>query len=204
MTDRAEELETVAEAINLASLEAAKAAIVASSEEYLRWADLFTQRLVTIKPSEIHKFGRALALTMLGHLPTRPDTCPFCIQYGHRQKLAQGCGYALTHSRCDCIDSSFSIFIEAFQELGRAIYQDIGINKSMPKEAKAMMYAWLENSIKITSEMKEDLVNVSCQQLMERKACYLKEMICTIPLVFFSEEVREKCRSVRIALNDYW
>ena len=37
----------------------------------------------------------------------------------------------------------------------------------MPKEAKVMMYAWLENSAKITREMKEDLVNASCLQLME-------------------------------------
>jgi hypothetical protein len=203
MTDRAEELEAVAEAIDTISLEAAKTAVVAVCEEYIRWADLFSLRLMTIKPSEIHKFARALALTMLGHLPTRPDTCPFCIQYG-KDRNCQGCGYALTHRRCDCIDSSFSIFIEAFQELGRAIYQDIGENRSMPKEAKAMMYVWLEDSIKITSEMKEDLVNASCQQLMECKACYLNEMICTIPMAFFSEEVWEKCRSVRITLNDYW
>jgi hypothetical protein len=74
----------------------------------------------------------------------------------------------------------------------------------MPKEARVMMHAWLENSAKIAREMKEDLVNASCQQLMERKACYLNEMICTIPLVFFSEEVWEKCRCVRTALNDYW
>jgi hypothetical protein len=66
------------------------------------------------------------------------------------------------------------------------------------------MYAWLENSAKITREIKEDIVNASCLQLMECKAHYLDEMICTIPLVFFSEEVWEKCRSVRIALNDYW
>lgn len=203
MTDRAKELETVAKAIDSASLDAAKAAVAASSEEYIRWANLFSQRLQTIEPSEIHKFARALALTMLGHLPTRPETCPFCIQYG-KDRNCQGCGYALTHRRCDCDDSSFSLFIEAFQELGRAIYQDTGENLSMPKAAKMVIDAWLENSAKIAREMTKDLVNASCLQLMEYKACYLNEMICTIPLVFFSEEVREKCNRVGIALNDYW
>jgi hypothetical protein len=203
MIDRNKELETVAEAIDPASLDAAKSAVSASCEEYIRWADLFTQRLLTIETSEIHKFARALALTMLGHLPTRPGTCPFCIQYD-RDRACTGCGYAATHRRCDCEDSAFSRFIEAFQELGRAIYQDTGENLSMPKEAKVMMYAWLENSEKIAREMKEDLVDASCQQLMECKACYLYRMVYAIPLVFFSEEVHEKCLSVRIALNDYW
>jgi hypothetical protein len=203
MTDRAEELQAAAEAIDSASLESAKVAVAASCEEYIRWADLFFRRLQTLEPLDLHKFARALALTMLGHLPTRPETCPFCIQYG-KDRNCQGCGYALTHGRCDYIDSSFSLFIEAFQELGRAIYQDTGENLSMPKEARVMMHAWLENSAKITRGMKEDLVNASCLQLMECKALYLDEMICTIPLVFFSEEVWEKCRSVRTALNDYW
>jgi uncharacterized protein (DUF983 family) len=203
MADGSEELKAAAKSIDPESLEKAKAAIDAGCREYLHWSALFSKRLETIVPSEMHKFARALALTMLGHLPTHPETCPFCIQYG-KDRHCRGCGYALTHGRCDCDDSSFSLFIEAFQELGRAIYQDTGENLSMPREMKVMMYAWLENSAKITREIKEDIVNASCLQLMECKAHYLDEMICTIPLVFFSAEVWEKCRSVRIALNDYW
>ena len=82
MTDRAKELEAAAKDIDPASLQAAKAAIDVNCREYLRWADLFSRRLETIKPEELHKFARALSLTLLGHLPTRPATCPFCIQYG--------------------------------------------------------------------------------------------------------------------------
>ena len=203
MTDRAEELEAAAKDIDPASLQAAKAAVAASCREYIRWADLFSRRLETVEAAKLHKFARAFSLTLLGHLPTRPGTCPFCIQYG-MDRSCHGCGYALTHGRCDCEESAFSRFIEAFQELGRAIYQDTGENLSMPKEARVMMCAWLENSAKIAREMKGDLANASCQQLMECKARYLDEMICTIPLVFFSEEVWEKCRIVRTALNDYW
>ena len=71
------------------------------------------------EPAELHKFARALSLTLLGHLPTRPGTCPFCIQYD-RDQACTGCGYAATHGRCDAEDSAFSLFIEAFQELGRS------------------------------------------------------------------------------------
>ena len=125
MTDRAGELEAAASLIDTESLDAAKAAIIIVCQEYLRWADRFIRRLETVEPDQLHKFGRALALTLLGHLPTRPGTCPFCIQYG-KSRSCQGCGYAATHGRCDADDSSFSLFIEAFQELGKAIYQDTG------------------------------------------------------------------------------
>ena len=93
MTDRIKELEAAALAIDPASLEAAKAAITESCQEYIRWADLFSRRLETVEPSGLHKFARALGLTMLGHLPTRPGTCPFCIQYG-RDKSCRGRGAA--------------------------------------------------------------------------------------------------------------
>ena len=81
MTDRAEELEAAAKDIDLESLQAAKSAVAASCQEYIRWADLFSRRLETVEAAELHKFARAFSLTLLGHLPTRPGTCPFCIQY---------------------------------------------------------------------------------------------------------------------------
>src|SRR5512137_2875361 len=125
MTDCAGELDAAANAIDAASLQAAKAAVAASCQEYIRWADLFSRRLESLPDDQLHKFARAFALTLLGHLPTRPATCPFCIQYGH-DKSCHGCGYAATHGRCDADDSAFSLFIESFQELGRLIYQDTG------------------------------------------------------------------------------
>ena len=74
MTDRAKELEAAAEAIDPTSLQAAKAAVAASCEEYIRWADLFSWRLETIEPSEMHKFARALASPCSVTCP--PDPTP--------------------------------------------------------------------------------------------------------------------------------
>lgn len=70
MTNRAKELEAAAKDIDLESLQAAKAAIVVNCREYLRWADLFSRRLEAVEAVELHKFARALSLTLLGHLPT--------------------------------------------------------------------------------------------------------------------------------------
>lgn len=80
------------------------------------------------------------ALTMLGQLPTRPETCPFCLQYGS-DPSCRGCGYALSHSRCDSDASAFSLFIEAFQELGKAIYQDVEGPQPDPLEARKLLRA---------------------------------------------------------------
>ena len=128
MTDKAKELEEAAASIDAASLEVARRAVVTGCQELIHWLDLFYGKLERVEPSELHKFARALALTILGHLPTRPGTCPFCVQFG-QSRSCQGCGYAATHGRCDSDQSSFSLFIEAFSELGRAIYLDTwGLN----------------------------------------------------------------------------
>ena len=203
MTDRAIELEAAASLIALESLDAANAAVIISCQEYLRLADLFSRRLETVLPEELHKFGRALALTMLGHLPTRPGTCPFCIQYG-RSQSCEGCGYARTHGRCDCNDSTFSIFIEAFQELGRAIYQDAGELKCHPDDARAKLSSSIQASQDLTIRMIEDLPSNSAIALMERKAWYLDQMIRLLPVALMDQEVEERRRLVQKALLNYW
>ncbi len=124
MIDSKRRLEEAASAIDAASLDAARSAIAEGCEEWLDCSKLFSERLETVTSQALHKFARAVALTMLGQLPTRPGTCPFCLQYGS-DRCCRGCGYALTHGRCDSDASAFSLFIEAFQELGKAIYQDI-------------------------------------------------------------------------------
>jgi hypothetical protein len=203
MTHRAEELEAAAKGINRASLEAAKVAIASACEEYIRWADLFSERLGAVKPSELHKFCRALSLTMLGHLPTRPNTCPFCIQYG-RDKSCLDCGYAATHGRCDEVQSAFSLFIEAFVELGRLIYQDTNELKCHPVYAKRLLNITIQTSIDIARKMQEDLPSASAIQLMQRKAAYLGGMIKLLPVELFGEEVKDRCRLVQKALINYW
>ncbi len=221
MTDRIKELEVVAIAIDPASLEAAKAAITESCQEYTRWADLFSRRLETVEPSGLHKFARALVLTMLGHLPTRPGTCPFCIQYG-RDKSCQGCGYGVTHGRCDSDTSAFSRFIEAFMELGRVVYQDITANDAAnetgsdrkcessrescchPMNPKQQLCEFIAATTESARLMQKDLPTLSTMKLMEKKAAYLDHMISLIPIGFFSAEVCEQRRIVLEALEDYW
>ena len=203
MYDRAEKLEAAAEAIDSASLQAAKAAVAASCQEYIRWADLFSKRLETIKPSDLHKFARAFSLTLLGHLPTRPVTCPFCIQYGHN-KSCTGCGYAATHGRCDAEDSAFSLFIEAFQELGRTIYQDMGELSCPTHDAWQFLNSSIAASCDMAIQMQKDLPSARVQRLMELKSAYLNTMIGLLPVPLLSEEVRERCLQVKRTLSNYW
>lgn len=203
MTDRASELEAAASLITHESLDAANAAVIVNCQEYLRWADLFSRRQETVLPEELHKFGRALALTILGHLPTRPGTCPFCIQYG-RSQSCQGCGYARTHGRCDCNDSTFSIFIEAFQTLGRAIYQDAGKLNCHQDAARKEISSSIQSSRDLTIRMIEFLPTNSALELMERKAWYLDQMIRVLPIALMDQEVVERRRLVQKALQDYW
>jgi hypothetical protein len=203
MTDRAEELEAAAKDIDLESLQAAKSAVATSCQEYVRWADLFSRRLETVEAAELHKFARAFSLTLLGHLPTRPGTCPFCIQYD-RDKSCTGCGYAATHGRCDAEDSAFSLFIEAFQELGRVIYQDTGVLSCSSQDARKLLNSSIKTSCKLALRMQEYLPSTSALQLMELKAEYLDAMIKLLPDEILSEEVVRKRRLVEKMLLDYW
>jgi hypothetical protein len=203
MTDRAEELEAAAGEIDPASLQAAKAAVAAGCEEQLRWIEMFSRSLDTVDPGDLHKFARALALTMLGHLPTRPGTCPFCIQYGS-DRSCRGCGYALTHGRCDLDNSAFSLFIEAFQELGRVVYQDTGELRCPPVKAKRLLQISFLASAEAARQLLADLPYASALQLMERKTAYLDRMVGLVPFALLSEEARDKGQEVQKKLENYW
>jgi hypothetical protein len=201
--DRSRELEAAAAAITPETLDDAKSAISFCLEEHLRWSGLFWKRLETIPDSDLHKFACALCLTMLGHLPTRPGTCPFCIQYGN-DRSCRGCGYALTHGRCDSDDSAFSRFIESFQELGRAIYQDTSNPSLDPAQIRLILREVICASIGEARRMACELENASALDLMEQKSRYLKRMIGFLPLELFSPEVEESCQTVEGSLEDYW
>jgi hypothetical protein len=203
MNDRALELADASSAIDLQTLESAKAAIGMNCREYLRWAVLFSRRLDTVPAADLHKFARAFSLTLLGHLPTRPETCPFCIQYG-RDRACAGCGYAATHSRCDADDSAFSIFIEAFHGLGRAIHQDTGELCCSPSDARKLLNSSIAVSCELAIQMQKDLLFARAQRIMELKAAYLDAMICLLPGQLLSDEVRERRLLVRRTLLGYW
>lgn len=113
MSHRAGDLEEAAASIDAASLDAARKAVLRGCQELIFWLEHFCRQLDKVEPEGLHKFARALSLTVLGHLPTRPEGCPFCIQHGKSQSC-RGCGYAATHGRCDLDRSAFNLFIEAF------------------------------------------------------------------------------------------
>ena len=203
MTDRAGELKAAAEAIDPAALQTAKDAIAASCAEHIRWADLFSSRLEGLPDEKLHQFARALALTMLGHLPTRPGTCPFCIQYG-RDRACAGCGYAATHGRCDEDDSAFSLFIEAFQELGRAIYQDTGRMCFSADEARHILPSCIQSSIEAVLQMEQALASASTLDLMQLKAKHMGKIVDLIPVQLLSQEVAIRRQKVKSSLRNYW
>ena len=203
MDDRARELEAAAEAIAPAALQAAKDAIATSCAEHIRWADLFSCRLESLPDEKLHQFARSLALTMLGHLPTRPGTCPFCIQYG-RDRACAGCGYAATHGRCDEEDSAFSLFIEAFQELGQAVYRDMERMKCSSEDVRRQLLASIRASCEVTYKLQEELAIADPSQLMEMKAAYIMAMIGFIPTAILSHEVSERRKKVAETLKNYW
>lgn len=205
MTNRAKELEAAANGIDPSSLHAAKAAMDINCREYLRWADLFSSRLETIEPEKLHQFARALSLTLLGHLPTRPATCPFCIQYGN-DKSCDGCGYAATHGRCDADDSAFSLFIESFQELGRSIYQDTDAGRwdGSSIQTKKILSAVLQASRELTVRLQEDLPSLSALQLMGRKQIYISSMVLMLPISLFSGDAQRYFFILQDRLRGYW
>jgi hypothetical protein len=203
MNDRAQELIAAASAIDPHTLQTAIAAIDVNCREYQRWAELFSCRLESVAPGELHKFARALSLTLLGHLPTRPGTCPFCIQYD-RDQACTGCGYAATHGRCDADDSAFSLFIEAFQELGRSVYQDTGKLCCSHHDARMHLNLFIKVSRDVAMRLQEDLPLAGAQRLMELKAAYLDTMIWLLPVLLLSEEVQERSLLLRRMLLNYW
>jgi len=203
MTDRQAELEAAANAVDAASLQAARSAVAASCREYLRWAEIFSLRLESVKPEEMHKFARAFCLTLLGHLPTRPGTCPFCIQYG-RDRSCRGCGYAAAHGRCDSENSAFSIFIEAFQELGWAIYRDIEGRPVNHSQAEQIMRRTISATKEQALRMAEEMQGCETMQLMMLKAMYLEGMVKLLPLSLLSAEVEVRALRVKDALKRYW
>ena len=213
MTDREKELRYAAATISAASLEQAAAAVAEGCRELSRWAGLFESRLEGLGLGEEHKFARAFTLTVLGHLPARPATCPFCIQYG-RDRSCAGCGYAATHGRCDDDASAFSIFIEAFQELGRVIYQDTEGRPMQREEAVAALHRSISAAQDRAGRMEEEVQacleeawpGQECRtmQLMLLKAGYLEDMIELLPFCLFSSEVEDGVRQVKDALQKYW
>lgn len=194
-------------AITSDSLEAARKAIAIECREYLGRTGIMSTKIEDIAcASDQKKLAKAFALTMLGHLPTKPITCPFCIQYSD-DRTCQGCGYAQIHGgRCDEDTSAFNRFIEAFQDLGKAILQDQDDSELLLdiERGKQMLREFVDISTEKSRQMLEELAEASAEQLMEIKALYLDQMVGLIPVRFFSNAVEIEHKKVRKRLKDYW
>jgi hypothetical protein len=205
-----DDLERAALYISSESLEAAKKAIAIDCTEYLNWTEVLAGKAnVFSSAGDIKKLAKATALTMLGYLPTKPTTCPFCIQHSE-DSTCKGCGYAQTHGgRCDEESSAFCRFIEAFHCLGKDIYQDHCPDGSDPfyislEESKRILLEFIDSSATATYQFLEDLPDASILQLMEIKSLYLASMIEILPASLFSKEVQVRCQQVKEALKEYW
>ena len=198
-----DELEAAASKISNVTLESVKLSISLSCKEYIFWSKLFSDVLAKTQESELYKFARAFSLCLLGHLPVSPETCPFCKQYGHNDNCT-GCGYALTHGRCDSEDSAFSQLIEAFQELGKAIYQSTGDLCCPSYVAKSVLEKSIQDSTEVSRSMLISLERATAFNLMELKTEYFRRTICLIPQNIFPEEISKRCILVKETLKDYW
>jgi hypothetical protein len=220
------DLENAARAISPETLIKARSAIIIDCKEYIRWAEVLSVSLdKKVKtPEGARRFAKALALYLLGYLPVKPITCPFCIQYSSDRSCA-GCGYASTHGgRCDLDTSAFSQFIEAFQELGRIIYLDNsepcfdiegidpevfdseGINPERFDVEAAIqnLRRSIEGSSQAAGQLVADLPDASALRLMELKAAYLGTMLGLMPECLLSKDARIALDRVREALKRYW
>ena len=187
------------------SLDAAQSAIAIDCALYLKLAELFSSKIDPInRAADLKKLAKGVALIHMGYLPTRPNTCPFCIQFSGDDSC-KGCGYAKTHGgRCDQDNSAFRLFIEAFQGLGAAIYQDNDDPGLDLENGKSMLHEYIEKSIAIAEQMPEALSGESTFSFMERKAYFLNQAALILPISLFSRDVREKHQLVLERLKDYW
>lgn len=156
---------------------------------------------------DIVKFSRALAMYQLAHLPTRPQTCPFCVQHSEGNRC-EGCGYALTHGgKCDAETSAFGQFIEAVYDLAGVIHglQDGKEPKIDADEGRDLLKQSIRGSRVATKSLIEALPWASTDQFMVIKARYIEEILKEIPSdLMASDEVDVALRYVLDKLKGYW
>jgi len=188
-TPSSDDLKLAASTISPESLKEARGAIEARSCKFLTKLDILERGLDKVRTfQDAKKFSCALAMYQLAYLPTKPETCPFCVQHSGGNRC-EGCGYAKTHGgRCDKDTSAFAQFIEAIYDLAGAIHsiQDEGENKGAdPLDldlAKKSLQESIYTSREATMRFISDISNDSTYELMETKARYIGEILQAMPL----------------------
>lgn len=188
-TPSSDDIKLAASTISSESLKEARGAIEARSCKFLTKLDILEQGLDKVRTfQDAKKFSCALAMYQLAYLPTKPETCPFCVQHSGGNRC-EGCGYAKTHGgRCDADTSAFAQFIEAIYDLAGAIHsiQDEGENKGADPLDLDLAKKSLQESIcasrKATMWFISEISNDSTYKLMETKARYIGEILQAMPI----------------------
>jgi len=199
-------LEDAAATIEPESLENAKAAILSRCEEYLAVLERMDAalELKAHTADDERRFARALAMYQLAYLPTRPETCPFCVQHSGGERC-EGCGYALTHGgRCDADTSSFGRFIESAHELAGLIYLVQGDAVFEAGRGRRLLRRSIEASLTATRDLMKDLPDASAFRLMEIKAEYIVSILGLIPVELIDPRAEDKRAEVVERAGRYW
>jgi hypothetical protein len=199
-------LEDAAATIEPGSLEKAKAAILSRCEEYLAVLERMGEalELKVHTADDERRFAKALAMYQLAYLPTRPETCPFCVQHSGGERC-EGCGYALTHGgRCDADTSSFGRLIESAHELAGLIYLIAGDAVFGACRGRRLLRRSIQASRTATRDLMKDLPDASAFRLMEIKAEYIVSILGLIPVELIDPSVKEKRAEVVERAGRYW
>ena len=188
-TPSSDDLKIAASTITPESLSEARGAIEARSCKFLTKLDILEGGLDKVRTfQDAKKFSCALAMYQLAYLPTKPETCPFCVQHSGGNRC-EGCGYAKTHGgRCDADTSAFAQFIEAIYNLAGAIHsiQDGGENDGPAHLNLDLAKKRLQESIRksrvATMRFISEISNDSTYKLMETKARYIGEILQAMPI----------------------
>lgn len=90
--------------------------------------------------------------------------------------------------------------------MGKAIYQDLNTDglQCDPAEARNALMTAINSSVELAKRMQQDLPQASAFRLMKLKASFLDEMMELIPADLLSSKAREKLRTARDTLKNYW
>ena len=189
-TPSSDDLKLAASTIPHESLSEARGTIEAKSSKFLAKLDILERGLDKVcTVQDAKKFSCALSMYELAYLPTKPETCPFCVQHSGGNRC-EGCGYAKTHGgRCDKDSSAFAQFIEAVYDLAGAVHsiQDKGKGEEGAEppdldRAKNILFESICTSRKATVRLISEISSDSAYKLMGRKARYIGEILQAMPI----------------------
>lgn len=215
------ELELAANGVSQAALSRAIEGIHLRCEEMIENLRVLERSFLT-KTNDVEMLGKMVSITslyILGYLPVRPDTCPFCQEFADAR--CHECGYAKTHGGiCNTDGSIFVRFIESLQEIGFSLVRPFSLDPAFygqPDETEikldevsSSILSLIKGSIEVTESFEEMLERLdpnregSVRKLMEIKARYIRDMIELLPLDYLSNDVVIIQKELLRYVDLYW